>query len=169
MLRRGAAPPSPVGVAAQSAAHKLCTQRAAPHHRGDSCIRGPLLPHAPPQQKLADPHGASAGAHTLHVAGSRARLSRGLSRGQLRRGGARCGLCSIDIVLHKERLLDGGLRAGDVLAGGGLGVGLRAREQLVLRLLVVLLLAAPNLDAGRLQRARVGEGEGECACSQPEV
>lgn len=52
LLRRGAAPPSPVGVAAQSAAHKLCTQRAAPHHRGDSCIRGPLLPHAPPQQKL---------------------------------------------------------------------------------------------------------------------
>jgi len=50
LLRRGAAPPSPVGVAAQSAAHKLCTQRAAPHHRtrGDTVALEDLSCPTPP-------------------------------------------------------------------------------------------------------------------------
>merc|ERR1740138_257091 len=69
----------------------------------------------------------------------------------------------VGVVLDEERLLDGRLRAGLVLALGGLRVGLRAREELVLRRLVLVLLAAPDLDARRLERARVREGEGEGA------
>merc|ERR1719352_1740210 len=65
--------------------------------------------------------------------------------------------CSVDIVLHEERLLGRRLRARDVLAARGLGVSLRARQQQRLRLLVVLVLAAPGLDARRLQRPRVAE------------
>merc|ERR1740138_2034930 len=69
----------------------------------------------------------------------------------------------VGVVLDEERLLDGRLRAGHVVAGGGLRVGLGAREELVLRLLVVLLLAAPDLDARGLEGARVREGEREAA------
>merc|ERR1711924_558383 len=69
----------------------------------------------------------------------------------------------VGVVLDEERLLDRRLRAGLVLALGGLRVGLRAREELVLRRLVLVLLAAPDLDARRLERARVREGEGEGA------
>merc|ERR1719258_567220 len=47
----------------------------------------------------------------------------------------------VDVVLDEQRLLNRRLRARHVLADGGLGVGLGARQELVLSLLVVLLLA----------------------------
>ena len=64
----------------------------------------------------------------------------------------------VGVVLDEERLLDRRLRAGRVLALGGLRVGLRAREQLHLRILVLVVLAAPNLDARRLRAKRAGGG-----------
>ena len=72
-------------------------------------------------------------------------------------------LTSVGVVLHEERLLDRRLRARDVLAHGRLRVGLGAREELVLGRLVLVVLAAPDLDARRLQGARVREGEREGA------
>lgn len=69
----------------------------------------------------------------------------------------------VHVVLHEEGLLDGRLGAWLVLALGGLGVGNSTGAELVLRGLVVLLLAAPDLDAGRLQRTGVREGKGEGA------
>ena len=47
--------------------------------------------------------------------------------------------------------------SADVLAERGLGVGLRALQEQGLRILVVLVLALPRLDARRLQRPREAE------------
>ena len=76
-----------------------------------------------------------------------------------KRGGERSHRRLVDVVLHEERLLVGRLRARDVLALGGLAVGLGPREELLLRRVDVARLALPGLDAGRLERARVREGE----------
>ena len=58
----------------------------------------------------------------------------------------------VGVVLDEERLLNRWLRARHVLADRRLRVGLRARLELVLRGLVLVLLAAPDLDARRLRR-----------------
>merc|ERR1719213_547013 len=50
-----------------------------------------------------------------------------------KRGGERSDRRLVDVVLHEERLLVGRLRARDVLALGGLAVGLGPREELLLR------------------------------------
>merc|ERR1719213_892783 len=76
-----------------------------------------------------------------------------------KRGGERSDRRLVDVVLHEERLLVGRLRARDVLALGGLAVGLGPREELLLRRVDVARLALPGLDAGRLERARVRERE----------
>jgi len=54
----------------------------------------------------------------------------------------------VRVVLDEEGLLDRRLRARHVLAEACLRVRLSAGKKLLLRLLVVLLLAAPDLDAG---------------------
>merc|ERR1719424_367347 len=76
-----------------------------------------------------------------------------------RAGGVRGRARLVDVVLDEEGLLVRGLGAVDVLARGRLAVGLGAGVELLLGRVDVLRLAAPGLDAGALERARVGEGE----------
>lgn len=63
------------------------------------------------------------------------------------------------VPLNEEGLVSGRLRAGNVLAEVGLGVGLRARLQLRLRGTQVLGLSLPRLERRLLERAAVREGE----------
>merc|ERR1711990_2953 len=118
----------------------------------DTSLRSQL--YAPHQGACS---GRSGGIHTSR----RALTAVGSPRGAVQAHG-----CLVDVVLDEERLLDRRLRARHVLADAGLRVGDGAGEELVLRGLVVLLLAGPDLGARRLEGARVREGEREGALAR---